>query len=216
VTVALAALLLAAPWGSPLASRVRALSLPEMVAGAGPIFAGVVTTVAGHRIHGLPVTRVTFQVEENVRGAGGGTITLTFLGGRLPGGLPYRIAGMPEFSPGQRVILLAYRTSALGLTSPVGLYQGHFPVSAGPGERRMVTAPGPRRRLLEGVPSLAGGTAMAFDPRGGPGAATEPRSFPYGRFLETLRDLVSREGPVGGPVPSTPAAGGKSPAEGRP
>jgi len=217
VTAALAAALLAAPAGGPQASRVRALSLPEMVADAGAIFAGLVTGVSGGRVRGLPVTRVTFQVEENVRGAGSETVTLTFLGGRLPGGLPYRVAGMPVFRPGQRVVLLAYQDSAIGLTSPVGLYQGHFPITAGPGGRERVTATGPRQRLLEGVEALAGGSTTALPPEAGQGAAAmAPRSFPYREFLETLRDLASREGPPGRKAPSTPSIDSGPPPGARP
>jgi hypothetical protein len=188
-----------------------------MVADAGAIFAGRVESVSSGRIHGLPVTRVTFHVEENVRGAGTETVTLTFLGGRLPGGLPYRVAGMPEFSPGQRVVLLAYQASAIGLTSPVGLYQGHFPITAGPGGRERVTATGPRQRLLEGVEALAGGATTALPPEAGPGAAAmAPRTFPYGAFLETLRDLASREGPPGRKAPSAPSTHGGPPAGAHP
>jgi hypothetical protein len=215
--VALAAILLAVPAGSSKATRVRELSLTEMVADAGAIFAGRVESVAGDRGRGIPVTRVTFQVEENVRGAGSETITLTFLGGRLPSGLPYRIAGMPHFQPGQRVVLLAYQSSSIGLTSPVGLYQGHFPISAGPRGSERVTAPGPRRRLLEGVEVLAGGSPTALPPEAAPGAATiTPRSFPYGEFLQALRELASREGPPDRQAPSAPSTGGQPPAGGHP
>jgi hypothetical protein len=168
-----------------------------MVADAGAIFAGRVESVSSGRIHGLPVTRVTFHVEENVRGA--------------------RVAGMPEFSPGQRVVLLAYQASAIGLTSPVGLYQGHFPITAGPGGRERVTATGPRQRLLEGVEALAGGATTALPPEAGPGAtAMAPRTFPYGAFLETLRDLASREGPPGRKAPSAPSTHGGPPAGAHP
>ena len=187
--VPLLALLAGSLWAPPAAaSRVRALSLEEMVAGAGSIFAGRVLTVEPDAVGDLPVSRVTFAVEEEIRleagrqGDGGRTLILTFLGGRLESGLPLRVAGMPAFTPGERVVLLAYPSSRLGLTAPVGLSQGRFALEDGPAGLQQVTAASPATLGVTG-------------PGEGRRHPEAPASMPYKAFMETLRRLAAGAGP---------------------
>jgi hypothetical protein len=196
------------------------MSLREMVAASGAIFAGRVESTSSDRIRGLPVTRVTFQVEENIRGAEGETITLTFLGGSLPNGLPYRVLGMPVFRPGERVVLLAHPASSIGLTSPAGLYQGCFRVGSGAAGLEEVTAPGPRRRLLEGIQQpeetvLAAGTGGRYGARGKYGAGG-PVALGYRPLLDLLRELATQIPlRVSEPGPSVEPGAAPAPVEGR-
>jgi len=166
------------------AARVRSLTLPEMVELSGAIFAGEVVGVGPEEVHGLPATAVTFRVEEGIRGAESGSrLTLRFLGGaRATGGLPYRIAGMPTWQIGDRAVLLAHPTSELGLTSPVGLFQGRFDLRQGPAGTLSAIPHFPGPRLLEGVPdSLLRDAGLA-----GPAAG----SLPYGALMRLLRELA--------------------------
>ena len=170
--------------GAAEASRVRSLTLPEMVEVSGVIFAGEVIRVEPREIQGLPATAVTFRVEEGIRGAESGSdVTLSFLGGaRLTGGLPYRIAGMPTWQVGERAVLMAYPTSELGLTAPAGLFQGRFDLRAGPAGSVHAVPHTPGQRLLEGVdPPLIRDAGLA-------GPITGP--LPYGAFMRLLRQLA--------------------------
>lgn len=166
------------------ASRVRPLTLPEMVEVAGTIFAGEVLGVEPEEVHGLPATAVTFKVEEGIRGTGTGSrLTLRFLGGpRATGGLPYRIAGMPTWNAGDRVILLAYPGSDLGLTAPAGLSQGRFDLRTGPAGLVRAVPHAPGQRLFEGVPDALIRAAGLAGPVAGP--------LPYGALMRLLREMA--------------------------
>ena len=179
------------------ASQVRARNLSEMVAAAGMIFTGRVEAIETDRVHDLPVTRVTFRIEEGLRGAAGETVTLTFPGGVQPNGFPYRVSGLAPFHTGDRLVLLAYPASPLGLTSPVGLYQGRFELRSGPAGLQTVIARGPRPGDLAGAGDPAGATTLG-SPVGAatpgatlrPVAPSGPVSFLYADFMATLRRLV--------------------------
>ena len=116
-----------------LASQVRDLSLAEMARSAGPVFSGRVTAVQPDQVNGLPVTRVTFQVADGLKGVTGGSTTLTFLGGGKSGQFSRIVPGMPTFSVGEDWVMLAYPPSEIGLTAPVGLHQGAFRVHGNQG-----------------------------------------------------------------------------------
>ena len=173
------------------ASRVHTLTLPEMVEVSGAIFAGEVVRTEPVAVEGLPVTAVTFRVDEAVRGTeAGASLTLRFLGGPRPaGGIPYRIAGSPAWSVGDRVVLLAHPASDLGLTAPAGLFQGRFDLVPGPLGSEMAVQAVPSRRLLDGVPDALLRDAGLAGPIAGP--------LPRGALLHLVRDLA-RSSPAPG------------------
>ena len=198
-------LVLAAP---ALASQVKARNLHDLVAAAGTVFAGSVEAVEFDRIHGMPVTRVTFRVGDGLRGTSGEVLTLTFPGGMQPNGLPYRISGLVPFRPGERLVLLAYPASPIGLTSPVGLYQGRFDLREGPAGLQSVVAHGLRPGDLAGPVELidagrkmpAGATAVSPPAASASTAQALPLpapagtvSFLYTDFMDTLRELVAAD-----------------------
>ncbi len=119
----LAGLFLALAAGRLEASQVRTLDLEELTARAGRIFSGRCVAVESvvHPQLSFAVTRVTFEVEQAVKGDLSSTVTIDLFGG---GGLT--LAETPRFVPGERAILFLYPPSALGLTSPVALGQGKF------------------------------------------------------------------------------------------
>lgn len=122
--------------------------IPSLSRSAGYIFSGTVKAVefeAAPKRGGVATTRVTFHVDEGIRGvATGQTFTIREWAGLWRGGERYRV--------GERVALFLYPPSKLGLTSPVGGASGRFPVdTAG----RIVVKPG-RRVILpnRAIPSL--------------------------------------------------------------
>ena len=138
------------------ASQVRDLSLTQMAQAAGPVFSGRVLSVKQDEVRGWPVTRVTFQVADSLQDAPGATTTLTFLGSEKTGQFSRKIPGMPTFSVGEDWVVLAYPPSEVGLTAPVGLYQGAFRVkNPAAGDLRegagfTVMVPGQKKKSLSG------------------------------------------------------------------
>ena len=125
-------------WFSRLgAASVERINLFEMVRAADRIFWGKCLQAESGRepSTGLPVTAYTFQVLRGLKGAQANeSIRFRQLSGGPAGG----IRGLPEFSPGQEILLFLYPDSRLGLTSPVGLVQGMFRVGKGGREGQAV------------------------------------------------------------------------------
>lgn len=122
--------------------------VPSLSRRAGYIFSGTVKGVefeAAPTRGGVATTRVTFHVDEGIRGvATGQTLTIREWAGLWRSGERYRV--------GERVALFLYPPSKLGLTSPVGGANGRFSLdTAG----RIVLKPG-RRVILQNrdLPSL--------------------------------------------------------------
>jgi hypothetical protein len=97
---------------------------PLLIRSAGYVFVGTVTGVeriASAQRHAVPTVRVTFRVDQAIRGVRAGQILEI-----------HEWAGLwqsgERYSPGERVLLFLYRPSRLGLTSPVGGPMGRFPV----------------------------------------------------------------------------------------
>lgn len=115
-------------WFSRLgAASVERINLFDMVRVADRIFWGRCLQAESGRepSAGLPVTTYTFEVLRGLKGAQAKeSIRFRQLSGGPAGGIP----GVPEYSPGQEILLFLYPDSRLGLTSPVGLAQGMFRV----------------------------------------------------------------------------------------
>ncbi len=97
---------------------------PLLLRNSGYIFSGTVKTVeriAPRDHNSVAVMRVTFQVEEAIRGVRKGQLlVIREWAGLWQAGERYR--------PGERVMLFLYPPSKLGLTSPVGGGAGRFRV----------------------------------------------------------------------------------------
>ena len=118
-------------WFSRLGgASVERINLFEMVRAADRIFWGrCLEAESGQEPStGLPVTTYTFEV---LRGLKGAQAKESVRFRQLSGGPAGGIRGLPEFSPGQELLLFLYPDSRLGLTSPVGLAQGMFRVGKG-------------------------------------------------------------------------------------
>src|SRR5438309_5993628 len=99
-------------------------SLRQMTRDSGYIFAGKVTgieRVPGSLPADVSTVRITFQVEQGIRGVRTGRmLVIREWVGLWEQGERYRL--------GERVLLFLYRPSQLGLTSPVAGPFGHFTV----------------------------------------------------------------------------------------
>jgi hypothetical protein len=118
-------LLLHVPWLPAFAQNFRyAPSLRQLTRDSGYIFAGRVSAIqrvtAGPTFE-VATVRITFQVEQGIRGVRTGqTLVIREWSGLWEQGERYR--------PGERVLLFLYRPSKLGLTSPVAGASGRFKV----------------------------------------------------------------------------------------
>ena len=102
-------------------------NLASLSRSAGYIFAGTVQAVervAPRRSGSVAVMRITFRVDNAIRGVHTGQkLVIREWAGLWTSGERYR--------PGQRVMLFLYPPSKLGLTSPVGGDRGHFKIDDG-------------------------------------------------------------------------------------
>ncbi|MGQ9591104.1 MAG: hypothetical protein ACUVYA_12515 [Planctomycetota bacterium] len=143
----------------------------------------------------VPHTEYVFEVVEGVKGCRGPdgapakTVAFRHAGTRSgaprPDGLevpPLRL-GVPEYEPGEEVVLFLTREAPSGLCAPVGLAQGVFRVKRSEG-KATVRAPFGGRRLFAAV------RAEAFEGIGsGAAAVLRDRSdeIPLETFLELCR-----------------------------
>jgi hypothetical protein len=124
-SLALAAVVIAR---APSLAQERSLSLAEMSRLSGSAIVGTVTSVRSAVDEtGRLVTYTTFRVEQTMKGAILGELTIKQLGGRA-NGLSTYIPHMRYFTAGERVIVMLHPASSLGFTSPVGLWQAVWPV----------------------------------------------------------------------------------------
>jgi hypothetical protein len=110
-------------------SQARILSLQEIATSAGVIFQGTVTKVrSAADKNGDIVTYTTFKVEKPVAGTSKKSYTVKQLGGEV-NGIATQIADMHYFQPGEHIVVALYKPSTIGMSSPVGLYQGVWHLS---------------------------------------------------------------------------------------
>lgn len=82
-------------------------------------------------VQGLPMTRYTFDVIEQLKGPVQQSIVLQLIGGAV-GGKTVRIAGIPSFRLGKQAILCIRKDKRVATPILVALYYGVFDVSPGP------------------------------------------------------------------------------------
>ena len=115
------------------------LALPQLTAEAGAILHGVVTDVRSDwnpsRTHIF--TFVTVQVDRYLKGHLGSTVTLMEFGGEA-GGMRQFIPGVPQFTPGQEVVLFLSVKPPM-YPAVLALSQGQFSVVRGTNGEKMLT-----------------------------------------------------------------------------
>jgi hypothetical protein len=96
--------------------------LSQLVHNSGYIFTGIVRSIERVVPSGsneVATMRITFQVEQAIRGVRAGqTLVVHEWAGLWESG--------PRYRPGERILLFLYHPSRLGLTSPVGGPMGRF------------------------------------------------------------------------------------------
>lgn len=112
---------------------VESFNFDELVQRAGRIFIGKVTAIdRGVTAEGAPYIAYTFSVSESLKGNVGSTITIRQFGfgatqARSDGLIQaFKVPSMPAYKQGAEVLFLATAESRVGLSAPVGLFQGVF------------------------------------------------------------------------------------------
>ena len=176
--MAIAAWLFLAAFSVAHATSVRALEIDEVVRGSGQIFYGRVTSVRTGVVPGMniPYTEYTFSVGEWVLGGSGRSVTIRQVGSaRGASGVP----DLPSYKKGQEVVLCVHAPSRIGLTSPVGMQQGYYPVVRKAGGQRLVQL---------GTMSVSVARKRAAL-KGSPASAVPDEQLPLSDFLQVLRDV---------------------------
>ena len=105
-----------------LATTYNDLSLSQMIERADLAFFGKVTVVRTEERFGDPWTVVTFDITTALTSLEQKQVDLAFFGGSLPSGRTLTVNLMPNFSPGEEVLIFAYDSD---FYSPlVGFRQG--------------------------------------------------------------------------------------------
>ena len=133
LTVVFAALCAILAYVPAAATMVESFNFDEMVQRADRIFTGKVTAVEnGVTAEGAPYVAYTFAVSEDLKGNVGSTITIRQFGfgASQPRGdnlvQAFKVPSMPAYKKGEEVLLLATAESVIGLSAPIGLFQGAF------------------------------------------------------------------------------------------
>jgi hypothetical protein len=117
-------LLLASP---VLPATVVRLDLPELAQRAGRIVLARCLSASTERAESGIETRYRFAVDQIVKGDTSATVELLLPGGLLDG-VRTRVPGMPDFAPGDEVVLFLSRAGGTGAVWPIGLGQGKYSV----------------------------------------------------------------------------------------
>ena len=101
--------------------------LQGLTRNAACVFVGTCKEAQPQVIEGQPYTRLLFTVSEVVKGQAASQLEVCLPGGEHQG-VRTSVAGMPQFVPGEEVVLFLTETDRLGHPWPVGLGQGKFRV----------------------------------------------------------------------------------------
>ncbi|MDH5232025.1 MAG: hypothetical protein OEZ58_21310 [Gammaproteobacteria bacterium] len=148
---------------------------------------------------GQTVTWSTFDIIENIKGpANEKNYVLKQIGGLdSENGIVFEVHGIPKFTVGNEYVLFLYGKSKIGLSSPVGLQQGHFPVNHANGSVSNGRDP---QEFFSNIPqsvALPPAISDAANPKptstkqkGKPGFDNKAKSdVPLGEFLDLVRQL---------------------------
>lgn len=160
------------------ATTLVRFDLEGLTANAASVLVGTCTAASPRLIEGQPYTAYRFAVGEVVKGEVGTQLEVCLPGG-VHQGHRLHLAGMPDFAPGEEVVLFLTGADPKGHAWPVGLGQGKFRV-----DRRGAAKP----RVFQdtGGSQLLGPPAESLD-----GMELE-------RFLARIRRLARPEGGEGG------------------
>ena len=128
---------------------VMPLSVEELTQRADKIFVGTcIQAERGVNAQGMPVLTITFAVAESLKGVTGETVTFQQLDPTpQPSPNPHirshwsnaALVGLPTYTPGENVLLFLAKPGKFGLTSPIGLQQGKWPITVGSTGKKSIT-----------------------------------------------------------------------------
>lgn len=113
--------------GALQATTLVRYDLEGLTRAAKSVFVGTCRESHTELIGGQPYTRLTFEVGEVVKGQTAATLEVCLPGGEYQG-RRLELAGMPQFAPGEEVVLFLTEPDPQGHPWPVGLGQGKFRV----------------------------------------------------------------------------------------
>lgn len=115
------------------ATMVESFNFDELMQRADRIFVGKVTAIEhGVTAEGAPFIAYTFAVSDGLKGNLGAAVTIRQFGmghaEQRGDGLfqSFKIPSMPSYKQGEELLLLVTAESSIGLSAPVGLFQGAF------------------------------------------------------------------------------------------
>jgi hypothetical protein len=112
------------------ALATRPLSIRELTAAADTIVVGRVAAVRSEAAAAGPITRIDVDVEQPLKGQPAASLTIVQPGGEAAG-VASRVAGVPTFVAGERVLMFLTRRPD-GALRVAHLYQGKFSIEADP------------------------------------------------------------------------------------
>jgi hypothetical protein len=168
--------------GAAQATLVERVSLEQLVDGSARIVQGrcLRTWSAWDATHQNIWTHSEIQVTDLLKGDAGQTVVVSELGGEV-GDLGMRVEGMPQYQPGEEMVLFLYQTP-IGLWRTRGLGQGKFIV--------LRDAPAGAARVRADLQ-----TAALTEPAGGAPQGTDLRrldGLALDSFKTQVRALVKR------------------------
>jgi hypothetical protein len=171
------------PGSAPGSVPPGTISFPKMARAAGTIFLGTVTKIESGPERGgsaIATVAVTFHVERGLRGATAGeSFTILQWLGLWSGGQQYQV--------GERVLLLLYPPSKLGLTSAVAGAVGQFRVDAA----GRILLSGQQLAAFRGS-SLLTGPSLIGSSRAEP-LLTGPSRIAFNDFVQALHQAMEEE-----------------------
>jgi len=174
------------------AAMVLPVNVEELAKRADKIFVGTCTNVETKvNAYGIPVVEVTYAVNESIKGDVGETVTFQQLDSTpqtssvepLASQSPYRSHSMweaaatsvklPSYSKGEKTLLFLARPGQMGITAPIGLFQGKLPISTSTTGEQIITNMALKNTALKDV------------------SLPEPgKTAKYENFLTALRSVV--------------------------
>ena len=173
------------------ATTVLQYSFSDLVQQAETVVIGTVSAIEAEwdAARELPYTLVTLTTLDILKGESSQTaLTLRFLGGPNPDGMILQLAGVPDFSIGDRNVLFVTGNNHYAVPL-VGLWQGVYQVVYDP-ERETETLYTHTMQPLTTLPTASGGLLYDTDPLRTEEAQQTPAEA---LALETLTDMVEQE-----------------------
>jgi hypothetical protein len=121
-------------WSSAVyATSAVEVTFTDLVTQADVIAVGTVTEIREQwdTEKKTPLTLVTFSNLTTVKGSPGSSFTLEFLGGKMPNGLVMVVAGVPQFTVGERAVVFSAGNHR-DFCPLVGIWQGLLRVATDP------------------------------------------------------------------------------------